>query len=91
LAWDFTKAHWDEIAKISGGFAGAGLVDATSTFCSTERGEQVREFFSTHKVASAERGLEQSLERIHNCADLKSQQSPRLVQWLSDHEVRAGQ
>ena len=29
LAWDFTKAHWDEIAKISGGFAGAGLVDAT--------------------------------------------------------------
>jgi len=91
LAWDFMKAHWDEIAKLSGGFAGAGLVDATSTFCSAERGEQVREFFTTHKIPSAERGLQQSLERIQNCADLKSQQGPRLAQWLSNHEVRAGQ
>jgi aminopeptidase N len=91
LAWDFMKAHWDEIAKLSGGFAGAGLVDATSTFCSAERSEQVREFFTTHKVPSAERGLQQSLERIQNCADLKSQQGPRLAQWLSNHEVRVGQ
>jgi aminopeptidase N len=90
-AWDFMRAHWDEIAKLSGGFAGAGLVDATSTFCSAERGEQVREFFSTHKVPSAERGLQQSLERIQNCADLKSQQGPRLAQWLSTHEVQVGQ
>ncbi len=90
-AWDFMKSHWDEIAKIGDGFAGAGLVEAVSTFCSVEQGEQVREFFTTHKVESAERGLEQSLERIQNCADLKSQQGPRLAQWLSDHEVRIGQ
>jgi aminopeptidase N len=90
-AWQFTKAHWDEIAKLSGGFAGAGLVEATSAFCSAEQAQEVREFFSSHKVASAERGLEQSLERIQNCADLRSQQSPRLAQWLNDHEVRVGQ
>ncbi len=92
LAWDFMKSHWDEIAKISGGFAGAaGLVNAASAFCSAEQGEQVREFFTAHKVPTAERGLQQSLERIHNCADLKSQQGPRLAQWLNDHEVRVGQ
>jgi len=91
LAWNFMKSHWDEISKISGGFASAGLVDATSTFCSDEQEEQVREFFATHKVPSAERGIQQSLERIHNCADLKSQQGPHLAQWLSDHEVRVGQ
>jgi len=91
LAWDFTKAHWDEISKLSGGFAGAGIVQATSTFCSAEEGEQVQEFFTAHKVPSAERGLKQSLESIHNCADLKSQQSPRLAQWLNDHAVRVGQ
>jgi aminopeptidase N/puromycin-sensitive aminopeptidase len=91
LAWDFVKSHWDGIAKLGDGFAGAGLVDATSTFCSAEQREQVQEFFATHKVPSAERGLQQSLERIQNCADLKSQQGPRLSQWLSDHEVRAGQ
>ncbi len=91
LAWEFMKARWDEIAKLSGGFAGAGLVDATSTFCSPERADQVREFFSTHPVPSAERGLQQSLERIQDCADLKSQQAPRLAQWLSNHEAQAGQ
>jgi aminopeptidase N len=91
MAWNFMKSHWNEISKISGGFAGAGLVDATSTFCSAEQEEQVREFFTAHKVPSAERGLQQSLERIHNCADLKSQQGPQLAQWLSDHEVRVGQ
>jgi len=91
LAWNFVKSHWDEVAKISGGFAGAELVNAASTFCTAEQGEQVREFFTDHKVPSAERGLQQSLERIHNCADLRSQQGPRLAQWLNDHEVRVGQ
>jgi aminopeptidase N/puromycin-sensitive aminopeptidase len=91
LAWDFTKRHWNEISKISGGFAGASLVNAASTFCSAEQSEQVEEFFTAHKVPSAERGLQQSLESIHNCTDLKSQQEPRLAQWLSDHEVRMGQ
>jgi aminopeptidase N len=91
MAWDFMKSRWDEIAKISGGFASAELVNAASTFCSAEQSEQVREFFTTHKVPSAERGLQQALERIHNCSDLKSQQGPHLAQWLSDHEVRVGQ
>ncbi|MFY9559164.1 MAG: M1 family metallopeptidase [Terriglobales bacterium] len=92
LAWDFMKSHWGEIEKIGGGFAGAELVDGASTFCSAEHRDQVQEFFSTHKVASAERGLQQSLERISYCADLKSQQGgPRLAQWLNDHELRVGQ
>jgi aminopeptidase N/puromycin-sensitive aminopeptidase len=91
LAWEFAKSHWTEIEKMIGGFAGAGLVEATSTFCSAEQRDQVQEFFSTHKVASATRGLQQSLERISNCADLKSQQGSRLAQWLNDHEVRVGQ
>jgi len=90
-AWNFMSSHWDELSKISGGFAGAGLVYAASTFCSAQKEEQVREFFSTHKVPSAERGVQQSLERIHNCADLKSQQAPQLAQWLTDHELRVGQ
>ena len=90
LAWDFTKSHWDAIAKLSSGSA-ARVVDATATFCSAEQGSQVRDFFASHKVASAERGLNQSLEQIQNCVDLKAQQSPHLAQWLSDHEVHAGQ
>ncbi|MBI3474269.1 MAG: M1 family metallopeptidase [Acidobacteria bacterium] len=89
-AWEFTKRHWDEIAKLSSGSA-ARVVEATATFCSAEQGAQVSDFFTSHKVASAERGLNQSLEGIRNCADLKSQQAPRLAQWLSNHEIHAGQ
>ncbi len=91
LAWEFAQSHWGEVQKIVGGFAGAGLVEATSKFCSAEQRDQVQAFFGTHKVASAERGLQQSLERINSCADLKAQQGPRLAQWLNEHEVRAGQ
>jgi aminopeptidase N len=91
LAWDFIKSHWGKVEKIGGGFAGAELVDAASTFCSAEQSDQVQEFFATHKVASAERGLQQSLERIRNCADLKSQQGPQLARWLNGHEARVGQ
>jgi len=90
-AWEFMKSRWEEIAKLGGGFAAAELVDAASTFCSTEQRDQVREFFNAHKVASAERGLPQSLERISNCADLKTQQAPQLAQWLNDHELHVGQ
>lgn len=91
MAWDFTKSHWNEIGKIFGGYAGAELVNATSTFCSLEQRSEVEAFFSTHKVASAERGLPKTLERIGYCVDLKSQQAPSLARWLSDHEVRVGQ
>ncbi len=37
-------------------------------------------------MPTAERGLQQSLERIGYCVDLKSQQGPRLAQWLNEHE-----
>jgi len=91
LAWDFTKDHWSEIDKIFGGFAGAELVDAASTFCTSEQKNAVQEFFSRHKVPGTERGLPKTLERIDDCVDLKSQQGETLARWLNDHEVRAGQ
>ena len=91
LAWDFTKRHWGEIDKIFGGYAAAELVNATSTFCSVEHRQDVEQFFGTHKVASAERGLPKTLERIGYCVDLKSHQGEQLARWLSAHEVHAGQ
>ena len=91
LAWDFTKDHWSDIEKIFGGYAGAELVNATSTFCSLKQRDEVDAFFKVHKVASAERGLPKTLERISYCVDLKSQQGPQLARWLNDHEVRMGQ
>jgi aminopeptidase N len=90
LAWDFIQSHWDAIQKSGGPFASAQVVGATSTFCDAHMRDQVAEFFAAHKVEAAERTYRQSIERINNCVDLKSQQEPQLASWLGQHGAAAG-
>ena len=90
LAWDFVRQHWPEMEKAGGPFASAQIVNATSVFCDAGMRDQVTEFFSAHKVAAAERTYKQSIERINNCVDLKSQQEPQLASWLGQHGTAGG-
>jgi aminopeptidase N len=90
LAWDFIQSHWDAVAKAGGPFASAEIVGATSTFCDAGMRDQVTQFFSAHKVEAAERTYKQSIERINNCVDLKSQQEPQLASWLGHHATAGG-
>ncbi len=90
LAWDFVRAHWTDIEKIGGGFTSAEVVAATSGFCDAERHDQVRDFFAEHDVPAAERTVKQSLESIHNCADLKLRQTPELSTWLQQKGSASG-
>jgi aminopeptidase N len=90
LTWDFIQSHWDAIAKAGGPFASAEVVQATSVFCDAGMRDQVTEFFSAHKVEAAERSYKQSIERINNCIDLKSQQEPLLASWLGKHGTAGG-
>ena len=90
LAWDFVRQHWPELEKAGGPFASAQIVNATSVFCDAGMRDQVTEFFSAHKVAAAERTYKQSIERINNCVDLKSQQEPQLASWLGQHGTAGG-
>jgi aminopeptidase N len=90
LAWDFIRQHWSEIEKSGGPFASAEVVRATSTFCDAGMRDQVTEFFNAHKIEAAERTYRQSIERINNCVDLKSQQQPQLASWLGQHGNAGG-
>ena len=90
LAWDFVRQHWPEVEKAGGPFASAQVVGATSVFCDTGSRDQVTEFFTAHKVAAAERTYKQSIERINNCVDLKSQQESQLASWLGRHGKAGG-
>jgi len=90
LAWDFIQSHWDAIAKAGGPFASAQVVGATSVFCDAGMRDQVTQFFTAHKVEAAERTYKQSIERINNCVDLKSQQEPQLASWLGQHGTAGG-
>jgi aminopeptidase N len=89
-AWDFVLSHWDAVQKAGGPFASAQVVGATSSFCDAHMRDQVVDFYTAHKIAAAERTYRQSIERINNCVDLKSQQEPQLASWLGQHGSSAG-
>jgi aminopeptidase N len=90
VAWDFVLAHWDAVQKAGGPFAAAQIVGSTSSFCDAHMRDQVVDFYAAHKVEAAERTYRQSIERINNCVDLKSQQEPQLASWLGQHGASAG-
>jgi aminopeptidase N len=91
LAWDFVREHWAEIDKANSGFISGEVVEATSPFCDGGLQDEVKDFFSTHKVPTAERTLKQSLERMSYCVDLKSQQGSKLASWLEQRGAATGQ
>jgi aminopeptidase N len=90
LAWDFVLTHWDAVQKVGGPFASGQIVGATSSFCDAHMRDQVADFYAAHKIEAAERTYRQSIERINNCVDLKSQQEPKLAAWLGQHGSSAG-
>ena len=90
LAWDFVRQHWTAIEKSGGPFASAEVIGATDSFCNATSRDEVAEFYSAHKIEAAERTYRQSIERINNCVDLKSQQEPKLASWLGQHGSSAG-
>ena len=90
IAWDFIRQHWADLEKAGGPFASAQVVGATSVFCDAGLRDQVTDFFNAHKVEAAERTYKQSIERINNCVDLKSQQEPQLASWLGQHGSAGG-
>jgi aminopeptidase N len=91
LAWDFARAHWNDVANLGGAFGGGVIVRATGSFCDASMRDEVKEFFVTHQSPAYERGLKQSLERINYCVDLKAQQGTQLASWLQSHATSVGE
>jgi aminopeptidase N len=91
LAWDFVRAHWNEIAKLGGAFGGGIVVASTGSFCDAGIRDEVKDFFTSHRAPASDRGLKQSLERINYCVDLKAQQGTQLASWLQSHGSSVGE
>jgi aminopeptidase N/puromycin-sensitive aminopeptidase len=90
LAWDFVRSHWADIEKVGGGFTSGEIVAATASFCDVAMRDQAVDFFTTHKVPTAERTLKQSVERMNYCVDLRTQQTPQLSAWLGQRGGASG-
>ncbi len=83
LAWKFMQQHWEKVAAQLTTSSGAYIVGATGNFCSADKRDEVATFFSSHKVAAAERTLKISTDQINDCISLRSAQEPNLKSWLT--------
>ena len=81
-AWEFIRQHWTQVAAKLTNFSTGTVVDGAGNFCDATHKQQVQDFFTQHPIPSAQRTLQQSLEFIGDCVDLKAQQGPNLASWL---------
>ena len=81
-AWDFIRQHWPQVQARLTNFSATAVVNGAENFCDASHKQQVQDFFSQHPIPAAQRALNQTLEFIGNCVDLKAQQAPKLASWL---------
>src|SRR5262245_65922212 len=86
-AWQWIKSHWPEVEKKFTMSSGAEIVAATRNFCDAGRRDEVQQFFSEHKVPSAERLLKPTTERINACISYRERQQGNLAEWLEKNQV----
>jgi aminopeptidase N/puromycin-sensitive aminopeptidase len=82
-AWKYIEDNWTKVQTQFTMFTGGYLVGSTSAFCTAEQRDQVKDFFTTHKVAASANALTRSQNAINDCVDLRAEQSSNLKQWLS--------
>ena len=82
-AWQYIEQNWPKVKAQFTTWAGGTLVSSTAAFCTTEKQTEVKDFFTTHKVAASESALMRAQNAIHDCVDLRAEQSANLQQWLS--------
>jgi len=83
-AWSFLKEHWKELEpKVTISLGDISLVNSLTPFCDRETRDDIKAFFAAHKLPTATRTLDQTLERIDNCIGLREKQTPTLTEWLA--------
>jgi puromycin-sensitive aminopeptidase len=85
-AWAFLKQHWTELEPKIAIFGGdTTITGALSSFCDAAARDDISAFFRQHPLPAAARTLSQTLERIDNCAALRTAQTPIVANWLTAH------
>jgi aminopeptidase N len=85
--WAFVKAHWQALEPKVTIFGGdTNLINSLSSFCDAGTREDIKAFFAMHPLPAAVRTLDQTLERIDNCIELRSRQTSVLTEWLARHQ-----
>ena len=85
LTWQFVKDNWAELDRRygRGGFSITSIVSVGGGFTTLERAAEVEEFFQTHPAPSAERTVQQTLERIRLNARWLELNRAGLAEWFA--------
>jgi aminopeptidase N/puromycin-sensitive aminopeptidase len=83
LAWKYIQKDWDKVQAQFTTEMGAMLVSSTGSFCSADARDDVRNFFSAHKVPSSNVALNHAIEHIDGCIELRTLQESKLKQWIA--------
>src|SRR5665213_205159 len=90
-AWDYMQKNWDKVHAQLTTMMGAYLVNATGSFCSEDKSQEVHAFFTAHPVEAAQRAVHLATDAIHDCTVLRAAQQPKLTTWLSGQNLGAAQ
>jgi len=82
--WDFMRTNFNALMeKTGGGLGGVGVfLYGARSFCSTEKADEVQQFFQEHPFPGTERNQKEAIEDIDNCVALRDQQQQNLSAWL---------
>jgi aminopeptidase N/puromycin-sensitive aminopeptidase len=81
-AWTFAKSHWTALApKLTIAGSDTNFTNALGAFCDAATRDDIRTFFAAHKLPGATRTLEQTVERINSCIELRKAETPVLAKW----------
>jgi aminopeptidase N len=89
IAWDYIQKNWDKVHGQMTTMMGGYLVGATGSFCSDEKSQEIKTFFTAHPVMAAQRAIKRATDAIQSCTELRAAQQPKLAQWLSQQNLSA--
>jgi aminopeptidase N len=89
IAWDYIQKNWDKVHAQLTTSMGAYLVGAAGSFCSDEKSQEVKAFFTSHPVTAAQRAVKRATDEIQACTVLRAAQQPKLTGWLSQQNLSA--
>jgi aminopeptidase N len=90
VAWDYIQKNWDKVHAQMTTMMGGYLVQATGTFCSADRAQEVETFFTSHPVAAAQEAIKRTTNSIHDCSVLRATQQSKLTEWLAKQKISKG-
>jgi aminopeptidase N len=80
--WNFVQQHWSDISRKVPDRLLPALLSAASSMCDPAGADQLKRFAAEHPTRSGERSLNQALERISICTNMRAAQQDNLQRWL---------